>query len=208
MIRYIDIHTHRAVDGVTSLLSCPAGREPEPGVPFSTGVHPWDAASDDVPAALARLETTGAAAIGEIGLDYAKDVDRALQQDVLRAQLPIAQKRGLPVVLHCVRAYDDMLRILGEYSLKAVIFHSYVGSPQQTARITGKGYYISAGPVSLGSPKTREALRAAPLDRLFAETDDSGARIGDVYASMAVVLGIGEEKLAEAIGHNYKTIFG
>lgn len=209
MIRYIDIHTHRAAPGVLAVVSLPAGAgAPSGGTLFSAGIHPWDAGSADLDRALEYLRTTPAAAIGEVGLDFAHAADRQTQERVLRPQLGIAQDRGLPVVVHCVKAYNEMLGILADYNLRAVIFHSYVGSPQQTETIIGRGYYVSAGPVSLRSPKTLESLAGVPLDRLLAETDDSGEDIRDVYAKLAAATERSLDELAAAMESNFKTIFG
>ena len=57
------------------------------------------------------------------------------------------------------------------------------------------------------SPKTVAALRATPDDRLFAETDDSGVGIEEVYAMIAEIRGTDAESLKRVITENYKRIF-
>ena len=93
---YVNIHTHR-----------PAGR----GIELRTvGIHPWDAGRIPV-ASLLPLDET-AQAIGETGLDFARPVPKEVQYAAFRAQLELARQYGLPVVLHCVRAFDEVMREL------------------------------------------------------------------------------------------------
>ena len=189
MSRYVDIHTHH-----------PTLRHIEPQ---AVGVHPWRAAEQRFD----ELSLEGAVAIGEIGLDYACKVDRVVQERVLREQLAVAERRDLPVVLHCVRAFEPMMKILSEYDLRAVIFHGFIGSVQQAERAVSRGYYLSFGVGAFRSPKTLEALRLMPLDRLFVETDESEVGIENVYERVAQARGVELEELKEKLEENYKNIF-
>ena len=189
MSRYVDIHTHH-----------PTLRHIEPQ---AVGVHPWRAAEQRFD----ELSLEGAVAIGEIGLDYACEVDRVVQERVLREQLAVAERRDLPVVLHCVRAFEPMMKILSEYDLRAVIFHGFIGSVQQAERAVSRGYYLSFGVGAFRSPKTLEALRLMPLDRLFVETDESEVGIENVYERVAQARGVELEELKYKLEENYKKIF-
>lgn len=210
--RYVDIHTHSAGSGGDiRLLSYSVGMDKLPPAVgfFSAGVHPWSAAAADMPPALEYLRSAPAAAIGEIGLDYSvRDLDKQVQLSVFKAQLAVAEERGLPVVIHCVKAYNDVLNILGDYGLKAVIFHGYTGSVQQTETITSKGYYVSAGEVSLNSSRTAEALKSCPAGSLFAETDTSDTDIRGIYRRLADIRGEDVHILRKEIYENYKKVFG
>ena len=189
MSRYIDIHTHR-----------PTALHIEPQ---AVGIHPWMAEKVVFDEAI----FDNAVAIGEIGLDFACDVNRDTQERVFRAQLAQAEKRSLPVILHCVRAFEPIMKILAEYRLRAVIFHGFIGSVQQAKRAIDAGYYLSFGPNAFRSPKTIAALQSTPDDRLFAETDDSGEAIENVYSKIAQTRGISVEELKEIIENNYNKIF-
>lgn len=208
--RMIDIHTHQPQRDADYILAYSIGLDaaaPAAGQTFSAGIHPWSAGSVDLGDALEYLKTAPVVAIGEIGLDYARGADAEMQKKVFEAQLDIAQDRRLPVIIHCVRAYNDVLNALKGRNLKAVIFHGYTGSPQQTAVIIERGYYISLNETSLRSRKTVESLPETPLDRIFAETDDSGADITSVYAKLAVILRLTTHEIADTIRQNYKTVF-
>ena len=149
----------------------------------------------------------GAQAVGETGLDFVRGADRAAQLSALRTQLRLARERGLPVVLHCVRAFEPVMLELAAREPRAVIFHGFIGSPEQARRALEKGYYLSFGVRTFSSPKTLEALRETPPGQLFLETDDSDTGIEEVYAHAAAVRGTTVEALKRATTENYERIF-
>lgn len=187
----VNIHTHR-----------PTGTAIEPTF---AGIHPWNASTQQLDAilpAIARAEM-----IGEIGLDYACTTDREAQQRLFSEQLTLAEQLSKPVVLHCVRAFEPVMAKLAHHRLPAVIFHGFIGSPQQAARAVGKGHYLSFGERTFSSPRTVEALRTIPPERLLAETDESPLTIEQIYQRIAEVRGVTPERLREQLYHNYETIF-
>lgn len=192
MLPYVNIHTHR-----------PTGS----GIELRTeGIHPWNADMQDIATLGERLGE--AQAIGETGLDFVRGADRAAQLEALRAQLRLARERNLPVVLHCVKAFEPLMRELAACSPRAVIFHGFIGSPEQARKALAKGYYLSFGERTFASPRTLAALRETPLSQLFLETDDSPVPIEDVYVRAAGAKGVTTEVLQQATLENYKRIFG
>ena len=222
MLPYINIHTHR-----------PTGR----GIELRTaGIHPWEADSQDVEAFAARFADKGGSAgtgvaggatagtghagegvvgdeaaevqaIGETGLDFACPVPREAQFAALRAQLDLARRTGRPVVLHCVRAFEPLMRELAACEPRAVIFHGFIGSPEQAQQALRRGYYLSFGERTFASSKTLRALRETPLGQLFFETDAAGVTIEEIYARAAEALGRPVEELQRATLENYKRLF-
>lgn len=191
MLPYVNIHTHR-----------PTGS----GIELRTeGVHPWDADMQLVATLGERL--SDAQAVGETGLDFVHGPSREVQTEALRAQLRLARERELPVVLHCVRAFEPLMRELAACEPRAVIFHGFIGSPEQARQALAKGYCLSFGERTFASPKTLAALRGTPLSQLFLETDDSPVPIAEIYARAAEAKGVPEEVLQRAILDNYKRIF-
>ncbi len=185
----IDIHTHRPTEAVTIR---------------AVGVHPWHAAECSLP----TIEAIEAAdAVGEIGLDKACEVDFEMQRALFVKQLELAERFEKPVVLHCVRAFEEVMTLLERHTLRAVIFHGFIGSREQAARAVKKGYYLSFGARTEGSNKTIEALRETPLERLFVETDEADTTIEAMYLTIARLRGTEVEKLEEATAENYKRIF-
>ena len=152
-------------------------------------------------------EAAGVQAIGETGLDFACPVPREAQFAALRAQLDLARRTGRPVVLHCVRAFEPLMRELAACEPRAVIFHGFIGSPEQAQQALRRGYYLSFGERTFASSKTLRALRETPLGQLFFETDAAGVTIEEIYARAAEASGRPVEELQRATLENYKRLF-
>lgn len=192
MTDFVNIHTHR-----------PTGQ----GIELRTaGIHPWDAAKEDAATLGERLGDVQA--VGETGLDFVRGADRETQLAALRAQLRLARERGLPVVLHCVQAFEPLMRELAACEPRAVIFHGFIGSPEQARQALARRYWLSFGERTFSSPKTLAALRETPLGQLFLETDDSPVPIEEIYARAAEAKGVTLEALQRATRENYERIFG
>lgn len=99
------------------------------------------------------------------------------------------------------------MKILDDYTLKAVIFHGFIGSPQQAASAIKKGYFISFGGRTKKSTKTIEALRSTPIDYIFAETDEGPDKIEDIYEMIASIKETTTDEIIDAIEKNYTRIF-
>ena len=187
----LDIHTHNAQAHTQTIET--------------VGIHPWHALIGEV-AEVERLAPS-VDAVGEIGLDYACEVGHEEQAAVFRAQLAIAERLEKPVVLHCVRAFEDVIRIVSEYRLKAVIFHGFIGSIEQAQRAVRQGFYLSFGERTFRSPKSIKALRSTPLSHLFVESDESTTPIEEIYAKIAALRDIKVEELLLATEENFGRIF-
>ena len=187
----IDIHTHNAHTHAQTI--------------DAVGIHPWQSAEGDISAI--ESAAADAEAIGEIGLDFACDIGCETQISIFRAQLVIAERLHKPVVLHCVRAFEYIMRVLNNYRLKVVIFHGFIGSKEQAQRAVTQGFYLSFGERTFRSPKTIEALRSTPLTQLFVETDESSTPIEEIYAKIAELRGIPTTELITAVEENYNRIF-
>ncbi len=192
MASYVNIHTLR-----------PTGC----GIELRTaGIHPWYADREEVASILPLPDTVQA--IGETGLDAVRGPSLEIQRARLREQLALACERGLPVVLHCVRTFEELMGEVARCEPRAVIFHGFIGSPEQARRAFARGYCLSFGERSLTSRRTCAAWRAVPLDRLCLETDESELPIAEIYARAAAVRGTTVEELQRATEENYKRIFG
>lgn len=190
MYQFIDIHTHHPRHDVIS--------------PRMAGVHPWDAERGYE---LPNFEECDI--VGEIGLDYCCTADREVQRELFERQLEIASTIEKPVVIHNVRATEDILKILARYpQLRGVLFHGFIGSQQQAESIVKRGYYLSFGHRSLRSPKSRNVIATTDIRRLFCETDDDpNLAIEEIYAEVAKIRNMTTEELLNAIETNYKTFF-
>lgn len=149
-----------------------------PSVYAAVGIHPHDAKTADE-AAYARLKELAAhpkvVAIGEIGLDYYYDYSpRDVQRSVFIRQLQLAREVGLPFVVHCRDASEDVMAILREHGQGLPgLLHSFTGSPAMAEECLAMGYYISVGGMLTfkNAGAVREAVAVVPLERIVLETD-------------------------------------
>jgi len=135
------------------------------------GIHPWWSTARADLDELARRATHG---IGEIGLDRARG-SLAEQEALFRDQLAIARHRDLPVVLHCVRAYPELLRLLRDDGVPSVggMVHGWNGPAELAAEFVDLGLSLSFGTRLCGNPgrRVRTSVVTVPGDRLLLETD-------------------------------------
>lgn len=146
------------------------------GIFPAAGLHPMLAhlISDQVLDRLASLRDR-VVAVGEIGLDYLLDVPRGLQQEAFRRQLRLAVALGLPVIVHCRKAFRDLLAILRSERIDRVggVMHAFSGSVETARQCLDLGLYIGmAGPVTYPNAVRPVAVaREIPLEALLLETD-------------------------------------
>lgn len=199
-----------------------------PFVYATVGVHPHDA--KDVPADyLQQLEAMAGQpkvlAIGEIGLDYYYDHSpRDVQREVFIAQLRLAKKLKLPVVIHLRDAYGDFLQIMRQEKLSPIagVMHCFSGSLEVAQECLAMGFYISfAGPVTFkNANKLKEVAQGLPLDRILIETDcpyltptpyrgkrNEPAYVRYVAEEIARLQGTTPEAVGEAVWRNVHRLF-
>ena len=187
------------------------------------GLHPQELPEMDdaeVDRTLAQIEEhiEKAVAIGEIGLDYHKriraEAPKERQQAVLRDVIKLAKKSEKPVSIHSRYAWKDALTIATEVGINDAVFHWYTGPSSVLRDLLTQGYYVSATPATEYHSEHRRAVREAPLDRLFLETD-SPVSYGreerytavpkDVIRSLnasSEITGVNSESLAEQTTRN------
>ena len=142
----------------------------------AVGVHPHEANS--LPRDwLAQLEALAASprvrAVGEIGFDYHYDSDwKEAQRAAFEAQLCLAARLGLPVIIHDREAHGDTMELLRRYRPAGVV-HCYSGSAEMAKEILSLGMYLGfTGVVTFkNARRALEAAAVVPLDRLLVETD-------------------------------------
>ena len=152
--------------------------EQYPHVYAAVGVHPENC-GDWEDGFLPELRQLAAKAkvraIGEIGLDYywEENPSRALQQNVFRWQMELADSLGLPVIVHDREAHGDSLDIVREFPHVRGVFHCYSGSVEMARELVKRGWMISFTGVLTykNAKKAVEVAREIPLEHLMIETD-------------------------------------
>lgn len=210
---YIDIHTHRhrTEPDEIRIFSLRMGNGVAlPEGFFSAGIHPWDAEKTDAEALTDfPVGNPFLKAVGETGLDFAaRNVDPQKQLVLFCKQLDLTERLDLPVIIHCVKAWEEVLSEVKHRNLKATVIHGFTGSRQLATELTRHGFYLSFGMRTFVSPKTMEALQETAPERIFLETDEAPETIREVYERAAEVLGKEETELKERLFTNYKKVFG
>lgn len=152
--------------------------EQHDGLFATVGVHPHDAKTlcGDT---LDKLRTMAGhdkvVAIGEIGLDYYRDLSpRQVQREAFLCQLELAIEVDLPIVIHTRESFDDTVKIVSQYAsrLRGGVFHCFPGNADDAATVIGMGFVISVGGV-ITFPKASMArmAQATDLGKIILETD-------------------------------------
>lgn len=126
-----------------------------------------------------------------------------LQLTVFKAQVRLSEEYGLPLIIHCVKAMDELLAVKKEFRpQQAWIWHGFRGKPEQAVQLLKKGFYLS-----FGEHYPDETMQTVPDERLFLETDNSSLDIEDILCRAAKVRGVEVEVLRETIRRNIQNVF-
>ena len=148
------------------------------GLWFSVGLHPWwlkAATGRDWQTPLVELlRDPKCVALGECGLDKLIDTPMAEQEQLLVRQLRLARDSNKPVILHCVKAHNPLIRLLKQTPLpKGGVVHAFTGSVEIAETYWRMGFRLGVGG-SITYPrarKTRSAVTSLPEQALLLETD-------------------------------------
>ena len=166
---------------VASSEAAVTNAQAHPEVWAAVGLHPNEA-GDATEVVLDALDALAArprvVAVGETGVDHFRDTATHEQQErAFRAQIGIARRHDLAVVVHCRDAWDDCVRILEEEGMTGpdarVVLHCYSGDVATTLRTVGYGWFHSfAGNVTFtNAAPLREVAELVPDALLLTETD-------------------------------------
>jgi TatD DNase family protein len=189
------------------------------GVVFpAIGYHPWNITISGIRDNLDFIEKhlDEAVAIGEVGLDFKISLAREIQQGVFEEILDLAWKKNKPVIVHSRLSHEETFEAVRKHNLKKAVFHWYSGPMDILKELLLMGYYISATPALIYSPKHREAVNAAPLKQILIETDAPTAYQGLVstpalvlqtLSELAKIKGIDIEDVARKTTQNARNFF-
>ncbi|MFQ5453848.1 MAG: TatD family hydrolase [Candidatus Zixiibacteriota bacterium] len=142
------------------------------------GVHPHDArtVTDDVIGKISDLaELKKVVAIGEIGLDYYRDLSpRKMQRKVFLQFLELAVNKKKPIVIHTREAFEDTLEIVKDYArhLPGGVFHCFPGNIDDALNVIDLGFVISVGGIiTYKNSKMSAVAKETPLEKIIIETD-------------------------------------
>lgn len=205
---FFNTHTHISKHSEYEILQ---GRENEPTNKFhSLGIHPWDAEKFSLShEQLIQnvLDFPACLAIGEIGLDSLKGPDMEIQKAAFIAQINISEEYQLPVIIHCVKAWNELKTLKKSLNpTQKWIYHGFAQSAIVN-EVVQQGLMISLGSALLNHPKNQLIVDSIPDDRLLIETDDSSVEISEIYETIARLKKISLQELAALVADNFKHTF-
>lgn len=212
MSTYIDIHTHQLYSDkeIKSIYNSFLTYNQQINH-VSYGIHPWYIGTIDKQ--INQLEylinkSPNAIAIGECGLDKLCNSNWTKQVEAFEQQIALANKYKKPIIIHCVKAYQECLQILKQANTP-VIFHGFNKNKHLAKQIIDNGYYISLSlQKDSKNPNLKTLFENIDLQNVFLETDDSKISIVEVYNNVTQSINIELEELKETMFNNYNTIFG
>lgn len=192
---------------------------------FTVGFHPEnlsDMPENYLEQIAQMLKHKKAVALGEIGLDYHWDIEKALQHRVFEEQLELSKELDVPVVIHDREAHGDVMQYLRKYQPKGLM-HCFSGSVEMLKEVLKLGLSISlGGTVTFKNARVPlEVAEYVPLDRLLLETDapylspvpnrgkrNDSSNIIYTATKIAEIKGIGVQQLLNITAENAKRLYG
>lgn len=202
-----------------------------PNMYTALGIHPSDTRFlFDIEGELSEIEIlildkeSKCVALGEIGLDYHyPDTDKEKQMCYFEAQMKLAEKLDIPVVIHDREAHEDVMTVIRKFPKVRGILHSFSGSVEMARELVKLGYYISfSGTLTFtNARRPKEVAASLPTDRILIETDapylaphpirgtlNHSGNLKYTNAALAEILGITPEECAILTEKNAKRVFG
>lgn len=198
-----------------------------PFVWAAVGVHPedMDSMGPDTPETIRALAGhEKCVAIGEVGLDYYwDDTHKAEQKELFAAQLALAIKLDLPVIVHDREAHADCLELVSAYPEARGVFHCFSGSAEMARELLRRGWYLGFdGPVTYkNARKALEVLEIVPPERILVETDspymspvplrgkrNDSSNLVYIIQKIAEIKGMTPQEIETISWENGKRLFG
>ncbi len=213
---FINIHGHRHANNIQEwvMMNLMAKDYPPDDIEsgyYSVGYHPYNVGKVDDEDTINKVklatENLNVFAIGEIGLDKSIDAPMDQQMRIFESQVEIAEFADLPVILHVVRAFNEMIEFMKvQKPVVPMIIHGYNGSTQMAETLIKEGFLLSFGEaIAKEHSKIVESLVAVPVEKLFLETDEGDLDIREIYHFAAEIKGISLDHLRIQICENAKT---
>lgn len=188
-----DIHTHD-ISARNALISVnPAEFDPQPGTFYSVGIHPWrlSASDEDMKLLESIVSREDVLMIGECGIDKVRGVELNEQIKVLRKHVELSETLGKPLILHCVKASNELVALRKEIrATQPWVVHGFRGNANVARQLLAAGMFLS-----FGEHFNADALKVVPPGRLLVETDESAMKIDEIAKRVAETRGVPCEEL-------------
>lgn len=181
---------------------------------LSAGIHPWYINEKMYNLQLKKLASLAKDPnikfIGECGLDRLKGAPLPLQEEIFIKQIRIAEDVKKPVIIHCVKCYNELLSIKKIVRPRIpMIVHGFNTKIEIARQLIDKGFYLSLGGALLHEDSNAlKVLQEIPLEKLFLETDDKDISMIAIYDKAAEVRRLSMKELEKVIFDNYLGLVG
>jgi TatD DNase family protein len=208
---FFDFHTHQRYDTaeIVAVENVIVGKETvEDKKKFSVGLHPLFLENINIDETLRALEEKvkddNCWSIGECGLDKRAVTTIDTQTAIFVAQIFLAEKYRQPVVIHCVKAFEELIAIKKKYQPKTpMIIHGFNNNEAVFKKLEACGFYFSFG-AALLHPESNavKALRQVSKSKFFLETDDKKIDIRAIYDAASHCLNLDKNIIKSLIINN------
>ncbi|AZI24546.1 hydrolase TatD [Pedobacter sp. G11] len=213
---FLDIHTHKSAQrkGVESIQSLSLTSDIFLAMPktkpISIGLHPWYASIEKLEIQLKYLSVlakqTNVKLIGECGLDKLKGESVRNQILILEHQVALAERLNKPLILHCVRAFSELMELKGRLKVKVpMIIHGFNKNEELGKQLISKGFLLSFGTAILKENSGASKLLKS-YDDFFLETDDAETSIEEIYETAANLKKCSVDELKALIFANWNKL--
>jgi TatD DNase family protein len=192
------------------------------------GLHPCDVKAnykEELDSISKEIAQRKIYAIGEIGIDLHWDKSTlSIQQEAFRIQINWAKNLGLPIVIHCREAFDEIFEILNELKDDKLrgIFHCFSGTIEQANKVIGLGFYLGIGGVlTYKNSGLDKVVQDVSLEHLVLETDspyltpvpfrgkpNESSYLVYIAQKLADLKQVSLEQIAEVTTRNSRMVFG
>lgn len=201
-----NFHTHtNQSNAIVNLDSIPTHLESHHY--YSFGNHPWHINFSIKEIEQTLIDHPTIIAIGECGIDKLKSNTSISEQiDHLTQQIRLSERLQLPIILHIVNGYNEIIKLKKEFNPKQTwVIHGF-NKYKQTETLINNGFYLSFGESILYNSKLQMTFLNCPLNKIVLETDDSDITIEKMYNFVADLKKISVSDLTSQIKSNLKTI--
>lgn len=209
----INAHTHKQLhNGDVELVNVEPGADRLPHL-YSCGVHPWNVSVAHEESQLAAVREMAASqhclAIGECGLDRMGQSPMDVQQRFFTRQIALANELGKPLVIHCVKAFSELLNCLHHAENQmTVVIHGFNNNENIARLLNDEGFYFSFGKALLGyDSNAAKALRSIGRRKILLETDSAEIGIGQLYRKASELLGVDQSIVEAQVQKNFENAF-
>ena len=182
---------------------------------ISFGFHPWNKGSFSPKLFqskyfhLKNSKDFNLVAIGEIGIDRLQGKSLEEQTDIFEKLVIFAQEQKHPIVVHCVKAFEDIYKVLKDRKFSyGVYFHDFNGNEYDLKRILENDWYVGLGPhLFRSNSKIIQKISSFPLSNILLESDEGNNSIEMVFSQASKLFCLGIPDLKALMMDNYRKFF-